>query len=181
MPLTISVPESWKIESATIAATATTPERTIHFLEGPTPAYRMAINLARQGVRAETPEVFLNALKAVAKGPNDRVELRDLGTARRLERFMIEAPTSSPKVDGQGNPVLDKDGKLEMVTSTPIRWTITVFVPVAKSFERYELSFLGLTGEQYAIDKELLDKIVASLKYDSTIVPTITDRDPLIP
>ena len=71
-----------------------------------------------------------------------------------------------PEVDAQGNPMVD--------TSTPMRWLITVFIPEGKMMSHYELNFIGLTAEQYAIDKPLLEKVVASLKYeDGTLAPQI--------
>ncbi|WP_428937066.1 hypothetical protein [Fontivita pretiosa] len=164
MPLSLRVPESWKIDYA----------GPITFVQGPTPYDMAMIQLSDHGVgpRSLDPQVLLKTIQdeqARHPDPRNRAMLRDIGPARVLERFSVGKPQTNPKVDAHGVPVSDPaTGNPVMLTTTPIRWTLTVFVPAADSaYTRYELNFLDLTAEQYAVDGKFLEKIASSLSYEA--------------
>jgi hypothetical protein len=166
MPLSLEVPQSWKIEN----------EGPLMFLQGPTPADNSMIQLAqRESLRPDQIENLLNGVNHDRdQHPQSvkRAEMHDFGTMRVLEQLSVGQPVTSPKVDSRGEGILDEHGTLMTVTITPMHWKLTIFVPAEKLFSQYELNFIDLSQEQYNVDKDFLEKIVHSLKYQTTGAPS---------
>ncbi len=166
MPLAIKVPESWKINVS----------GPVVFLEGPSPSGTITIQLAqRDTLKPDQLDLFLLGVKKDQEQHPDtvkRADLRDLGKIKMLERLSILRPMSSPKVDVQGNAVLDSHGNIVTITTVPVRWTLIAFVPYQNAFSRFELNFIDLTAEQYAADKDFLEKIINSLTYEGNTPAT---------
>lgn len=154
MPLSVTVPPSWKID--TVSGT------TILLLKGPTPSGEAAIQLSH---RPPTPKdrfaMLIEGATKEAKEKNDpreKAELRSLGDAKVLERQSVRAPAPLT--------TMDKDGKEHTQSVSGMAWTIHVFVPDQSNYDTYELNFFGLTLDQYEADKALLNAIVQSLAYE---------------
>jgi hypothetical protein len=60
-------------------------------------------------------------------------------------------------------------------TEQSFDWKISLFAPQGDGFQRYELSFIGLTKSQYDKDKAFLQGILDTLSWgDSTATPPTT-------
>jgi hypothetical protein len=167
MPLSLKVPVSWKLDSA----------GSVTMLEGPTPHDHAIIQLAqRDAISPEQLDIFVaGARKDMEQNPESvkRAQLHERtaggGEFKVLERMSVGSPITTPKLDARGKEMMDAAGNFINVTITQLRWTLLVYVPdpQKKGYARYELNFIGLTTEQYAQDKELLQKIVDSLALES--------------
>lgn len=170
MSLTMMVPQSWKIEMHNGGLT---------FLEGPTLADQVAIQLS---VREALPKDRYSALvERLAKddsagqdsGALKKSEVRDVGMMKIVERISTAKPISIGRVGARGLPEVDGQGNQIIDTSTPMRWLLTIFIPDGQQMAHYELNFIGMTAEQYATDKPLLDKVIGSIRYDDgSFVPS---------
>jgi hypothetical protein len=162
MPLAVQAPPSWKIEI----------DGSLTFLEGPTPSYDAMIQLAqRESLRPDQVDILLEGVKRDQDQHPEtvkRADLRQVGDMRILDQLSISQPITTPKVDSKGDAVLDAHGNILTVTTTAAHWKLTVLVPYEKMFSVYELNFIDLTGEQYALDKDFLQKILASLSYENS-------------
>jgi hypothetical protein len=160
MPLAVKAPASWKIDVS----------GPVVFVGGPTPYGTATIQLAqRESIKSEQLDILMTGVKKDQEQHPDTVkkaELRDVGKIKLLERLFVLKPITSPKIDVQGNALLDAAGNIVTTTTVPVRWTLTAFVPYEQAFSRYELNFIDLTAEQYAADKAFLEKIVNSLTYE---------------
>ena len=148
LPLTVRVPRGWAVK--TLAGT------THVLLEGPTPSGDASIQLnVRPSASAEKLGMIINgAKKELEQFPQSikMVQLRSIEGAQVLERQRVgDMPRALPDDDPSLKP------------SRPLNWTITVFVPRGANFDTYELNFIGLTADQYDIDKPLLRGVVDSI------------------
>ncbi|HEY7088942.1 MAG TPA: hypothetical protein VH518_12685 [Tepidisphaeraceae bacterium] len=165
LPLSVSVPAGWKIESMGPAT----------FLAGPTPTDEGRIQISHGDINTFKPDqidmLLTRAKKEMADDPQrvKKAELRSVGQLKVLETLAFSRPVTSPKMDPKGLGVLDDKGELVTVTTTPVHWTLLVFIPQGGAFARVELNFIDLTGEQLAQDQPVLQKIVDSLTYEPSL------------
>ena len=154
IPFTMSVPKSWKLR--TIGP--------VLFLEGPTPAGIAQLRLGRHQspIESHAQRLIEGAKKdaAAQPGPHTLADVRDLSGMKLLETRSAGTRAS--------HPAIDASGKVIAPTSTPLNWKVSVFVPSGRSTDVCEIAFVDMTTEQYEIDKQLLDRILASLEYDAT-------------
>jgi hypothetical protein len=160
LPLAVQVPQSWKITQA---------ER-LSLLEGPTPAETASIQFAqRDPIKAEDLQTFIDRLKKEGDQQTGALkvnEFRDAGNGMQvLERRWSEQTMQIPRQDARGIPLTDASGNPQIVSTTPLRWSLSIFVLNGNLYQRYELNAIGLTAEQYQQDKPVLDKIFNSIKY----------------
>lgn len=152
IPFWISLPPGWAVKT----------DAGVTILHGPTPAGVAQIQIGRHGspIEKHAEMLITGAKKAAAThpGPYTLAEVRTLGGVQVLETRSIGANRATPAIDSAGNIIAPN--------STPLEWKISAFVPDGKSTVICEAYFVDLTQEQYDRDKELLDKIVASLEYD---------------
>jgi hypothetical protein len=132
-------------------------------LEGPTPAGTAQIQMSRHisPIAQHAERLIEGAQKEIAAqpGPYNRCELRKLGDVQVLEYRKLGKPSGAPAIDSTGKQVAP--------AGTPLQWKVTAFVPGGgKEVSLCEISFVDLSREQYDLDRELLDKIFSSLKYD---------------
>jgi hypothetical protein len=168
MPLSVQAPQSWKIDV----------EGPLTFLQGPTPTDDAMIQLAQRETRSsDQVENLLAGAKHDQEMHPDTVKLvdmREMGDTKVLEQLSISRPITTPKVDAHGDGILDEHGNLQTVTTTTARWKFSVLVPYQNEFSDYELNFIDLSGEQYAADKDFLEKIMSSLRTDGSVAPAST-------
>lgn len=154
LPLVMEVPESWKIE--------TPPGSAISWLDGPTPHGHVHIELTSQGTPFNSRSLTLmdeQARKeAATKGANapQVTPLHSVGgTARAREQREVRPGT-----------VLDEDGtprKTEVMD-----WSIEVYIGQDTGYTLDMLHFAMLPLDQYQQDKDFLERIVGTLRYDAT-------------
>ncbi len=151
LPLSVEVPESWKVTTLGSA----------HMLEGPTSQTDMRILLnQRPRMTASQIDLLLQGARremTEKAGVVKMVELRSLRNVKILERQALGSRPAATDIDG--TPLAD--------TSPVLNWTITVFAPQDQdSFKCYELNFLVLTQQQYNADETLLRRIIDSIQLD---------------
>jgi hypothetical protein len=166
IPLSIQAPRSWKIDNASH----------LTVLEGPTPSQDMMIQIAaRDAIKPTDVDLFIEHMRResdTAPGDLKRTDLRNQGKAQVIEQLYEEKPLSSPRTDTSGLAVVDGKGNIQMTTVKPIHWMVTILVPGPNAYEHYDINCIGLTSEEYASDKELLEKIMASVVYEQALAPT---------
>jgi hypothetical protein len=151
IPFSVTVPESWEVKNAGEALT---------FLQGPTPAGEVQIQLAKRHnqLRSEEVDALLRAAKKDADAHPEAhrtATLRTQHSFRILDRQSVGTPISVPTTDPDGKPTVTQ--------ITPYQWTLLVLLPRGDNTEAYELNFYDLTLEQFTRDKEFLQKILDSL------------------
>ena len=161
LPLTVRAPRGWKVD--------TVGGGRVVLLQGPTPSGEVQIALSRRPTaKPEQVEAVINGAK------------KEMATTQALR--MAEARS----LDGSGARVLERQSVGRMLPSVPLdpegrtmskpspalSWTITVFVPEGGEFDAYELSFLGMTVDQYETDKQLLREVIDSLAVAGAGAPT---------
>lgn len=157
IPFRLTVPQSWKLD-ITGASTV---------IRGPTPSSSVEITVAfRSVVNPDHKQLLIDAFKA--KGATQGYRSVNVRHTDDMDVLNLQQPgpkSNSPLLDDKGNKLRD--------TSTPLAWNILVFVPdrqLANEFDQYEFSFVGLDDEIYQADKDLLESIMSSLKYDPTVL-----------
>jgi hypothetical protein len=152
-PLRLSVPRSWKLD---LAGTSTT-------LRGPTPHGSVQIIIAFRTTFNHDKEQFLIGAfrdKGASEGYR-RIKLRPSAGIDILELQKATGPIDTPLLDNQGN-------KLKK-TSEPLEWKFLAFTPETSQpgeFDEYEIAFFNLDESLYQADKDFLESIMATLKYD---------------
>lgn len=138
LPLTARVPESWGIE---------TELGNLVFLKGHAPHGQVRVRMAQlSSVPMEKLEDILKAGKRDADAQKGNALFFDTREANDL-RVMENVRSGSRTESG-----------------TALEWTVWVFRKNLDNYDAYELSFYGLTREQYEQDKPFLRKIVESIK-----------------
>ncbi len=148
IPFSITVPQSWEMK---------TTGDGLAFLEGPTPAGDVQIQLAKRHnqLSAQDVEALIRAAKKEADAhPESKrtATVRETPSFRILDRQSIGTPMTVPVTDPNGKPTVQQ--------ITPYQWTVLLLLPRGKNFEAYELSFYDLTLDQYKADKDFLQKIL---------------------
>jgi hypothetical protein len=170
MPLSIMVPPDWKLEAL----------GPITSLAGPSPFDRATIQLSRRDINTFRPEqIELLASRAkseMEQNPQQykKVELRQAGPMKVIEKLWLSKPITTPQVDRHGLPLVDAQGKEVTITMVPVHWTLTYFVPNEKVYNRHELNVLDLTADQYAVDQRFLEMVLGSVRYEGLELPPTT-------
>ena len=149
--LTIEVPASWK-------DTVTDHAR---WIEGYTPHGEVRLLVSSRGEQYGLTTIAAMEKKARSEAQADPEHLTVIpfrplsGAAKAMERREILAL-----------PLLRGDGSREVVKT--MDWSVEAFIPADKQFTIELLHFYDLTLAQYLQDKEFLEQIVNSLRYDAT-------------
>ena len=152
LPLTMEMPEGWGKPKDMEAAPG-------HLLQGYTPNGDVQIQLASRPVmkKERLDQLIEGAKKEMAKNPAVKVELRDMGSSKVLERQSVGQPRPLTVYDDQGVP--------HTTTEAIFNWTYSVLVPFEGAYQVYELNFIGLTKSQYDKDKDFLEGILKTIQY----------------
>jgi hypothetical protein len=158
-PLTLSVPESWKIE---------TLGGDITLLRGFAPSGPVEINLKQRHSTTQEKIDFMleGAKREMAADPEhiEKAEMRKKGNMQIFERQQLTRNSIPP------DPLNPQSTDL----GPGMRWTITAYVPNAdKGFDEYVLNFVALTDRQFEQDESFLRNILETL--------TLTGAAPLAP
>jgi hypothetical protein len=151
LPLVMDVPESWNMES---------PAGSSAWLQGPTPHGQVRIQVTSQGTpfNSSTLNLMDEQMKkeaAASEGKTVVKPLRNIGSgAKAREQLDLGDGTI---FNANGNPT----------RARIMDWTIEVYVPQDKSYTMDLLHFAMLPADQYQQDKDFLEKIVSSLRYDA--------------
>ena len=153
LPLTLRVPVSWKVEGVGPAS----------HLRGRAPSGdEVTIQLSSRSAikRGEFESFVKSAKKEQAEKPQSiiKAELRPFGDGQIFEWQKVGEPREWPVSEVVG-------GQMQTRTTTEqsFDWRISVFAPQGDAFQRYELSFIGLTKSQYDKDKAFLQGILDTL------------------
>lgn len=169
-PLTLDVPLNWSLHSVGEPATIT--------LSGPANSGEISIQLVQPGhMQGERiPDtMFASAKKEQASKPHpiNRLEMRDLGPLKVLEEREIA------NVFVNGKPVPEVWGDVESSdnsTATPtvthtilnpqfVKWSFTIFEKGENGYQVRGLSFQTLRVLEYEQDKQFLEQMMKTLKY----------------
>ncbi len=139
-PLEIRVPERWDIRYGTVS-----------ILQGPTPhgpkpdgAIHLIVSRRGPLPKAVTDALKPATSKSATKDSFSRDEIRTLGKLKVYEHRSVEPATG-------GIPAM-------------MKWIISAYEPIDKDNVRlYQISFLDLSREQFEMDRELLESMVASI------------------
>jgi hypothetical protein len=172
-PLSLEVPKSWNLGSMGNGEIITAG--------GPANSGEITIQLVQQGqqVLANGLELTYQEMKKEAQSkPHaiNRVELRPLGPGKVLEQRVISAPFVNGKPpaevwgdvetglkDANGLPTTTRG----IVNPLMIKWTFTVFLPSSEGkYSVRALTFMGLRLAEYEQDREFLEQLMKSLKYE---------------
>jgi hypothetical protein len=155
LPLTMELPPGWG------------PDRRAHManvMTGYTPSgNEVQIQLiTRSSIKHdELDRLVTGAKKEMAAKPQQivKVELRPLGSAQVLERQRIGEPAKLTTYDKNMTPHESMESHFT--------WTLNVMIPHEAGFQVHELSFLALTKNQYDQDKDFLNGVLSTLKYET--------------
>jgi hypothetical protein len=166
LPLTLDVPAGWALTSSgdaiSVSGPASSGEISINLSSVPTPIPANGIDVVFTRAKQETE---------AKPHPINRIERRDLGAAKVIEQRMI----SSADFRGGKLPTevwedveVAPGRKVRMVANpTLLKWHFSVFVPTDKDrFVLRTLSFLSLKLSEYEQDREFLEALMKSLKYE---------------
>jgi hypothetical protein len=153
LPMTLRVPVSWKVEVAGPAShlrgRAPSGDEVTIQLNSRAPIKRAEFEAYVKSAQKEQSEKRQSILKA---------DLRPFGDAQLFEWQRIGEPREWPVSE-----VVNGQMQTRTTTEQPFDWRISVFDPQADAFQRYELSFIGLTKSQYDKDKAFLQSILDTL------------------
>jgi hypothetical protein len=180
-PLSLQVPRTWQLKSWGDVST-------VIMVTGPASSGEISIQLVQLGQpfpADRLPAVVQDAKKEAAAKPHpiNRVELRSVGPIKVLEQRMI-----SNKYDENGKlpperwDTVEIEGPRTSLTTEPpkvttraivnphvVKWTLTAFIPTGADKDKLvprTLQFMGLKLSEYEQDKEFLEQLVKSLKYE---------------
>jgi hypothetical protein len=177
LPLSMEMPVSWgrwnEKNPAGIKIDA-------NLFQGYTPNGEVQIQLSsRPSMKPEDLDRIVDAgKKEKAAKPQQilKFELRPLGSAKVLERQSVGLP--------QPLTTYDPDGTAHTSVESNFKWTLTVLVPSSGNYSVYEIE-MDLTKNQYDKDKDFLNTIIDTLRYDAdaatTTAPSATPAPATIP
>ena len=165
LPMTMRVPVSWKVEVAGPAS----------HLRGRTPSGdEVTIQLTSRAPikRAEYEAYIKSEKKAQAERPQAiiKADVRPFGDAQLYEYQRVGEPREWPVTE-----LVAGQMQTRTTTEQPFDWRIIVFDPQGDAFQRYELSFIGLTKSQYEKDKAFLQGILDTLGSGSAAPAGVAD------
>jgi hypothetical protein len=173
IPLVMDVPKNWGLQSIA--------EGSVITVSGPASSGEINIRLGGRGetINAARIDDIVAGFKREADAkphPINRVEMREIGPLKVLEQRMI---SSKDFTGGKLPPEVwttevlrsEKTGETTTVKSilNPhlVKWNLTVFVPAGQDkFTTRTLSFMTLKVSEYEQDKEFLEGLVKSLRYE---------------
>jgi hypothetical protein len=153
LPMTLRVPVSWKVEVAGPAS----------HLRGRAPSgdeVTIQLNSRAPIKRAEYEALIKSEKKAQSERPQSilKADIRPFGDGQLFEYQRVGEPREWPVYEGVGSEL-----RTRTTTQQPFDWKLIVFDPQGDAFQRYELSFIGLTKSQYDKDKAFLQSILDTL------------------
>jgi len=174
LPVVIDAPESWKVGSLggsgqiiTLSGPATSGDIEIQLVEQDRPLFNIAIEKALESAKAEAASKPL---------PLNRVTLRPFGPGKLLEQRMFSGNfvNGRPPVEIVGDvdtgikdprtgaPLMKQD----VLNPRILKWNFTLFLPADKdrSLVR-ELKFMSLRLSEFERDKEFLEQLMGSMRY----------------
>jgi len=173
-PLVVDAPASWKVGSLFGSGQ-------ILALQGPATSGDVAIQLIEQGplvVDKAIDLTFESAKREAASKPLavNRVELRPLGPGKVLEQRMLSGGLVNghppEEVWGESDTgIRDPQTGQNMTTRSLIKpvllkWNFTVFLPAGEGkWSVRSLNFMSLRLAEYEQDREFLDQLMGSLRY----------------
>jgi hypothetical protein len=173
-PLVVDAPKSWKVGSLLGSGQ-------ILVLEGPATSGDVTIQLVEQGqvVVDKAIDLTFEAAKREAASkplPVNRVELRPLGPGKVLEQRMLSGSLVNGRppeeVWGETDSGIrdDRTGQNMMTRSlikpVLLKWNFTVFLPAAEGkWSVRSLNFMSLRLAEYEQDREFLEQLMGSLRY----------------
>ena len=148
IPFTLQAPQGW-----TVARHGDDPETALTMLDGTIVGSELHIILNSR------PMLTADALKALTEHRRKEsdalqklggyVSVRDIGDTRIIERLtMPSTATTDP-------------------TDRIVDWQIDLYVPDGLKYDAYELKVIDLTEDAYQANKQLLESVFSSLKYQS--------------
>ena len=152
-PLTLEVPPGWKIESSGSGV----------WLEGDAPHGDVRILLAPQGATLK-----LESMNAMDRDARSKAASQP-ATLEVIPLKAINPPGNVQKMEKREIirhlPIMREDNKVEYVDR--VEWSVYVFVPQGNGFGVDVLNFSGLSLEQYQADREFLEHIIRSMRYEA--------------
>src|SRR5438874_1330048 len=88
-----------------------------------------------------------------------KVQLRPMGSVQVLETQKVGEPSKIT--------LYDKNNQPHDSVESYFTWTLEVLVPHEDAYQRHELSFIGLTRNQYDKDKDFLNGVLSTLAYST--------------
>ena len=174
-PLSLQVPQSWELKSWSngqillVGGMASSGEVNIQ-LTNP---------LSNRPVQSEALEQAIKDAKARADAkphPFNRVEMRELNDgAKVLEERIISTAFVNGKLppETMGEVVIGDPGRGPAVTTRAVvnphmmKWEFTVFIPEGSNkYATRALIFMGLQMSEFQRDREFLERMMATLKYE---------------
>jgi hypothetical protein len=140
----------------------------IVMLQGPTPHSEASIQLKERDAipTSEFENLMAGIRREQASGSGEgSVSIRSQGPVQFVERQSFMRPMNLPVTDPTGVQLVDEKGEPRMQRTTPMRWRVNVFVPRAETYDYFELNFINLSKEQYEIDRQFLQHMLATLQY----------------
>lgn len=164
-PLSLMVPDSWKIDAV----------GPVTFVAGPSPFGTATIGLSSpSSIAFKQTEIDALTTKlesdiTAKPGQFRRGDHRRAGNVQIIEKRFLGKPVTRDKLDEKGDPIPDEKNGFVTFTTTPVQWTLTLFVPADQDYSRYELNLIDLDADQMAVDEKLLDKIMGSVTVDGAV------------
>jgi hypothetical protein len=165
-PLVVDAPKSWKVGSLFGSGQVVA-------LQGPATSGDVAVQLIEQGqlVPDRTIDVtFENAKREAASKPLpvNRVELRPLGPGKVLEQRMLSGGLvnghAPEEVWGESDTGIP--GERRPVNPVLLKWNFTIFLPASQGkWSVRTLNFMSLRLAEYEQDREFLEQLMGSLRY----------------
>jgi hypothetical protein len=165
-PLVVDAPKSWKVGSLLGSGR-------ILALQGMATSGDIAVQLIDQEqlvVDKAIDVTFENAKREAASKPLpvNRVELRPLGPGKVLEQRMLSGSlvNGRPPEEIWAESDTGIPGEKHPVNPVLLKWNFTVFLPAGKDkWSVRSLNFLSLRLAEYEQDREFLEQLMGSLRY----------------
>ena len=170
-PFTLEVPATWSLQSTGDPAVIT--------VSGPASSGEVSIQLVQPGrmVGTRVPDTAMtSAQKEMSAKPHplNRLEMRTMGPAKVIEHRMISNAFVNGKLPAEvWGDIESIDNSLGAKTVTHailnpqiLKWSFTIFEPGEKdTYMVRGLTFLSLRVSEYEQDKEFLEGMMKTLKY----------------
>lgn len=146
IPITIDAPDLWQVVDIKNPAGIAT------MIQAPIIDDEARVSLStRDPMGGETLRNYLNRLKqedADAKKIGGSVTVRQVGDLRIVDSRRPLGDASQPDTD------------------RGFEWRITIFYPSGIAHDQFAMQFIGLTVASYQINKQLLDEVLQTIRYD---------------
>jgi hypothetical protein len=165
-PLVVDAPKSWKVGSllgsgkiVALQGTATSGDVAVQLIEQERLVPDRTIDVTFENAKREAASKSL---------PVNRVELRPLGPGKVLEQRMLSGNlvNGRPPEEVWGESDTGVPGEKRPVNPVLLKWNFTVFLPAGQDkWSVRTLSFLSLRLAEYQQDREFLEQLMGSLRY----------------